>query len=68
MSLEICEEIWLKKILSDLHQDCVLSMKIYGDNKVAISNNLVQHDRTKHAKIIKEPLSWFFISVVGFST
>ena len=51
MSLGIYEEIWLK--LSDLHQDSVLPMKFYCDNKAAVSiaNNLVQHDRTKDVKI-----------------
>lgn len=62
MSLGICEEIWLKKVLSNLHQDSVLPTKLYCDNKVAISiaNNLIQHDITKHVEIdrhfIKEKL------------
>ena len=53
----------MKKVLSDLHQDYVLSMKLYFDNKVAISiaNNPIQHDRTKHVEIdkhlIKEKLN-----------
>lgn len=52
MSLGICEETQLKKVLSDLHQDYVLSMKLYCDNKVTISiaNNPVQQDRTKHVE------------------
>lgn len=52
MSLGICEETQLKKVLSDLHQDYVLSMKLYRDNKVTISiaNNPVQQDRTKHVE------------------
>ncbi|KAL5736254.1 hypothetical protein ACOSQ2_031042 [Xanthoceras sorbifolium] len=46
----ITELLWLKNLLSDLefHQrDC---MRLYCDNKalVQITNNLVQHDRTKH--------------------
>ncbi|KAA0052842.1 putative mitochondrial protein [Cucumis melo var. makuwa] len=62
MSLEICEEIWLQKVLSDLYQDCELPMKLFCDNKAAISiaNNPVQHDITKHVEIdrhfIKEKL------------
>ncbi|XP_038891691.1 secreted RxLR effector protein 161-like [Benincasa hispida] len=62
MSLRICEEIWLKKVLSDLYQDSELPMKLFYDNKAAISiaNNPVQHDRTKHVEIdrhfIKERL------------
>ncbi|KAL4025768.1 hypothetical protein IC575_014173 [Cucumis melo] len=62
MSLGICEEIWLQKVLSDLHQECETTLKLSCDNKAAISiaNNPVQHDRTKHVEIdrhfIKERL------------
>ncbi|KAA0045052.1 Cysteine-rich RLK (receptor-like protein kinase) 8 [Cucumis melo var. makuwa] len=62
MSLGICEEIWLQKVLSDLHQECETPLKLFCDNKAAISiaNNPVQHDRTKHVEIdrhfIKERL------------
>ncbi|XP_038900901.1 uncharacterized mitochondrial protein AtMg00810-like [Benincasa hispida] len=74
MSLEICEEIWLKKVLSDLCQKSDQPMKLYCDNKVAISivNNLVQHDITKHVAIdrhiIKERLdsSSFCIPYIPF--
>ncbi|XP_038889330.1 secreted RxLR effector protein 161-like [Benincasa hispida] len=47
MSLGICEEIWLKKVQSDLHEDNHGPMKFYCDNKVAINiaNNPVQHDK-----------------------
>ncbi|KAA0055540.1 putative mitochondrial protein [Cucumis melo var. makuwa] len=55
MSLEICEEIWLHKVLSDLHQDCEVPMKLFSDNKatISIANNPIQHDRTKHVEIDK---------------
>ncbi|KAA0054133.1 Cysteine-rich RLK (RECEPTOR-like protein kinase) 8 [Cucumis melo var. makuwa] len=62
MSLGICEEIWLQKVLSDLHQECETPLKLFCDNKAAISivNNPVQHDRAKHVEIdrhfIKERL------------
>ncbi|KAL0553890.1 hypothetical protein IC582_007794 [Cucumis melo] len=62
MSLGICEEIWLQKVLFDLHQECETPLKLFCDNKAAISiaNNPVQHDRTKHVEIdrhfIKERL------------
>ncbi|KAL4037013.1 hypothetical protein IC575_000596 [Cucumis melo] len=58
MSLGICEEIWLQKILSYLHQECETPLKLFCDNKAAISiaNNPVQHDRTKHVEI-----DWHFI-------
>ncbi|TYK23127.1 Cysteine-rich RLK (receptor-like protein kinase) 8 [Cucumis melo var. makuwa] len=53
MSFGICEEIWLEKVLSDLHQECETPLKLFCDNKVTISiaNNPVQHDRTKHVEI-----------------
>ncbi|KAA0066521.1 Retrovirus-related Pol polyprotein from transposon TNT 1-94 [Cucumis melo var. makuwa] len=62
MSLGICEEIWLQKVLSDLHQECETPLKLFCDNKAAtsIANNPIQHDRTKHVEIdrhfIKERL------------
>ena len=49
-------------MLYDLHQDCEVPMKLFCDNKAAISiaNNSIQHDRTKHVEInihfIKEKL------------
>ncbi|KAA0039591.1 putative mitochondrial protein [Cucumis melo var. makuwa] len=62
ISLGICEKIWLQKVMSDLHQECEIPLKLFCDNKAAISiaNNPVQHDRTKHVEIdrhfIKERL------------
>ncbi|KAA0043254.1 DNA polymerase theta [Cucumis melo var. makuwa] len=46
-------EIWLQKVLSDLHQECETPLELFRDNKVAISiaNKLVQYDRTKHVEI-----------------
>ncbi|XP_038875025.1 secreted RxLR effector protein 161-like [Benincasa hispida] len=43
MSLGIYEEIWLKKVLTDLRQDSELPMKLFYDNKatISIANNLV---------------------------
>ena len=58
----MCEEIWLQKVLSDLHQEYETPLKLFCDNKAAISiaNNPVQHDRTKYVGIdlhfIKERL------------
>ena len=53
MSLGICEKIWFQKVLSNLHQECKTTLKLFCDNKAAISidNNPVQHDRTKNAEI-----------------
>ena len=49
----ICELLWLKIILDDLRIKRTELMKLYYDNKLAISiaHNLVQHDRTKHIEI-----------------
>ena len=62
MSQGICEEIWLQEVLYDLYQDFEVSVKLFRDNKIAMSiaNNPIQHDRTKHVEIdrhfIKEKL------------
>ena len=62
MSLRICEEIWLHKVLSVLCQDYEVPMKLFCNNKavISISNSPIQHDRIKHVQIdrhfIKEKL------------
>ena len=58
----ICELLWLKKLLEDLRIPNEKPMKFYCDNKttIDIAHNLVQHDRTKHVEVnrhfIKENL------------
>jgi len=62
MSLGICNEVWLQKVMSDLHQECEIPLKLFCDNKAAISiaKNPVQDERTKDVEIdrhyIKERL------------
>jgi hypothetical protein len=62
MAQGVCETLWLKILLTELEFDSKDSMRLYCDNKVAISiaHNPVQHDRTKHVEIdlqfIKEKL------------
>ncbi|EXB96864.1 hypothetical protein L484_016637 [Morus notabilis] len=62
MAQGICEILWLKKVLEDLHEPVQLPMKLFCDNKAAISiaNNPVQHDHMKYVEIdrhfIKEKL------------
>ena len=62
MAQGICELLWLKIILEDLKIKWEGPMKLYCDNKSAISiaHNPVQHDRTKHIEVdrhfIKEKL------------
>jgi len=62
MAQGICELLWLKIILEDLRIKSDDPMRLYCDNKSAISiaHNPVQHDRTKHNEVdrhfIKEKL------------
>lgn len=53
MAQGVCEILWLKRILEELQLPMTLPMKLYCDNKAAIniSQNPVQHDRTKHVEI-----------------
>jgi hypothetical protein len=62
MTLEVAEIMWLKRLLEDLKVNHGEKIKLQCDNKSAISitNNPVQHDKTKHMEIdrffIKEKL------------
>ncbi|CAN6697200.1 unnamed protein product [Malus baccata var. baccata] len=62
MSYDVCELLWLEKLLRDLGFKPKGAMKLHCDNKAAIeiAYNPVQHDRTKHVEIdghfIKEKL------------
>ncbi|CAM8989965.1 unnamed protein product [Rhodiola kirilowii] len=62
MAQGVCEILWLKRVLEELEKQVSLPMKLYCDNKAAISiaHNPVLHDRTKHVEIdrhfIKEKL------------
>ena len=49
----ICEGLWLRRLLEELHAELELPIKLYCDNKAAISISLnpVQHDRTKHVEV-----------------
>jgi len=49
----ICELLWLKSILEDLRIKNDEPMRLYCDNKFAISiaHNPVQHGRTKHIEV-----------------
>jgi hypothetical protein len=69
MVKDICELLWLKRLVSELGFESKDSIKLFCDNKAAIdiSHNPVQHDRTKHIEIdrhfIKEKLDSKFISL-----
>jgi hypothetical protein len=63
MALGVAEMLWLRALLVELKINQRTQMKLWCDNKSAISiaNNSVQHDRTKHIEIdrffIKEKLN-----------
>ena len=65
----VTEVIWLKKLLSELGFPQKKACKLFCDNKAAISisENPVQHDRTKHVEIdrlfIKKKLEKKIISI-----
>jgi hypothetical protein len=68
MAQGVCELLWMKIILDDLKIEYEAPMRLFCDNKSAISiaHNPVQHDRTKHIEIdrhfIKEKLDSGLIS------
>ena len=51
----ICEVIWIKRVLEELEVPITTPMRVYCDNKAAISiaHNPVLHDRTKHIEVDK---------------
>ena len=53
MAQGICKIIWVKRVLEELRRLVELPMKLFCDNKVAISiaNNLVQHEQKKHVEV-----------------
>ena len=48
--------LWLRRILEELQMPIRMPIKLYCDNKVAISiaQNPVQHDRMKHVEIDRQ--------------
>ena len=70
----ICEVMWIKRMLEELKASDSLPMKLYCDNKAAISiaHNPVLHDRTKHVEVdkhfIKEKLESGLICMPYIST
>ena len=51
----ICEAMWVSRMLEELKIPMSKPMKVYCDNKAAISiaHNIVLHDRTKHIEVDK---------------
>ena len=62
MTKGLCEILWIKGLLKELGYPMETEIKMYCDNKAAITiaNNPVQHDRTKHVEanrhLIKQKL------------
>jgi Reverse transcriptase (RNA-dependent DNA polymerase) len=62
MSKDICELLWLRKLLKELGYSSCKEISLFCDNKaaIAIAQNPIQHDRTKRIEIdqhfIKENL------------
>eukprot|EP00253_Pinus_taeda_P034143 PITA_34143 len=69
MAKAICELLWIRNLLQDLHMKQISAMKLYCDDKAAcdIAHNPVQHDQTKHVEVdrhfIKEKLEAKLIEV-----
>ncbi|BBH08859.1 hypothetical protein Prudu_021187 [Prunus dulcis] len=53
MTKGICELLWLRKLLTELGYKPTCTMNLFCDNKtaIAIAQNLVQHDHTKHVEV-----------------
>ena len=49
----MCEGLWLQKLLEELHITVELLIKLYCDNKAAISisHNPIQHNKTRHIEV-----------------
>jgi hypothetical protein len=74
LSQGLCEMLWVKYLLSELKLLRKGPLKVWCDNQsaIAIANNPVQHDRTKHVEIdrffIKEKLDAGIISLTHVSS
>ena len=69
MANGVCEILWIRRVLHELKLKVSYPMKLFCDNKAAISiaHNPVQHDRTKHIEVdrhfIKENLEMGVICI-----
>jgi hypothetical protein len=52
---DICELLWLQRLLTELDFEPTNEIKLFYDNKAVIDifHNLVQYDRTKHIEVDK---------------
>jgi hypothetical protein len=55
MAKGLCELLWLRRLLMEIGYGPNMEMNLFCDNKAAIdiSQNPIQHDRTKHVEIDK---------------
>ncbi|XP_068666400.1 uncharacterized mitochondrial protein AtMg00810-like [Aristolochia californica] len=55
MAHGVCELLWIKNKLRDLGIEYAKLMNLHCDNKaaIAIGQNPIQHDRTKHVEIVR---------------
>ena len=53
MAKGLCELLWLRRLLMEIGHGPNMEMNLFCDNKAAIdiSQNPIQHDRTKHVEI-----------------
>ena len=53
MAKGVCELLWIKRLLTELGFASASEMDLFCDNKaaIAISQDLVQHDHTKHVEV-----------------
>ena len=71
MAHEICEGMWLQRVLDELKISSGESMMMYCDNQatLSIAKNPVHHDRPKHVEIdchfIKEKIEGEIISLIN---
>ena len=49
----MCEALWLKRLLQDLHVEVADSIPIYCDNlrNIQLAKNPIIHTRTKHIEV-----------------
>ena len=53
--MAFCEVLWIKRLLEELKVPTPTPIKVYCDNKAAISiaHYPIRHDRTKHVEVDK---------------
>ena len=64
---QICELLWLKPVLEELKFSSGGLMKLYCDNKAAITHNPMHHNHIKHVEVdmhfIKEKIEKEIVSM-----